>query len=416
MTDINHITLDNGLHIVIEKMTGVKSAALCWLLPAGASHDPESSIGISALWSELLLRGAGDLDSRAQADAFDRIGVSRSTRLSSRFLSIDATTLGSRLHEALPPLVEMVRRPRFDQGSIEPVRELCLQAIEALEDEPGERCALGARQRHLPAPFNRSTLGEAEAIRAITRDQIVSGWAERAVPGGSILAIAGAVEPEQAIEQLRQLLDGWEGARPDPAPRTEPPRAYAHEEDDTNQVQIVLAADAPAESHPDSMIERLAVSVLSGGMSSRLFTEVREKRGLCYSVHARYSADRDFGVLGADVGTQPDRAQESLDVLTAELHRIASPEGRVTPEEFARAVAGMKSRLVFSGESTGARAGAIAGDLFRLGRPRTLREIADRIDAISLDSLNGYLQSRALGRVTVQSVGPRPLEMPASLR
>ncbi|HZW09842.1 MAG TPA: pitrilysin family protein, partial [Phycisphaerales bacterium] len=323
--------------------------------------------------------------------------------------------IGGRLSEALPLLVDMVRRPRFDEASIAPSRELCLQAIEALKDDPGERAALGARARHLPPPFNRSTLGESAGIAAITRDELVERWRRLAVPGGSIMALAGAVEPGAVVEQLERLLAGWEGAAPEPVPAPTAPRGYAHEQDKTNQVQIVLVHDAPAEPAADSAVERLATSVLSGGMSSRLFTEVREKRGLCYSVHARYSADRDFGVVTADVGTQPERAQQSLDVLVAELERIRTPAGRVTPEEFHRAHVGMKSRLVFSGESTGSRAAALAGDMHRLGRPRTLDEIAAEIEAVTLDRLNAYVAARPLGRVTVQTVGPAPLVMPAQL-
>ncbi len=160
------------------------------------------------------------------------------------------------------------------------------------------------------------------------------------------------------------------------------------------------------------MLERLAISVLSGGMSSRLFTEIREKRALCYSVGARYATDRDFGIVTASVGTQPERAQESLDVLVAEMQRLSTPKGRVTPEEFCRAVVGMKSGLVFSGESTGARASALASDVFRLGTPRSLEQLAAEVDAITLDQLNAYLATRSLGEVTIQTVGPEPLTPP----
>jgi predicted Zn-dependent peptidase len=415
MTTISLLRLSSGMPVVVESNPGVRSAALVWMLPAGVATDPPTRLGFSPLWSELLLRGAGELGSRAQADAFDRVGAARAARVSSRFLSLSLTVIGSRLVEALPLLVDMVRRPRFDEASLAPSKELCLQAIEALQDDPGERAALGARARHLAPPFNRSTLGDAAGIRDVTRDELMERWRQLAVPGGSIMAVAGAVEPGQVIEQLERLLSGWEGSAPQPAPTAPPQRGYAHEQDKTNQVQIVLVHDAPPEPHPDSAVERLATSVLSGGMSSRLFTEVREKRGLCYSVHARYSADRDFGVVTADVGTQPERAQESLDVLVAELHRICTPAGRITPEEFHRAVVGMKSRVIFSGESTGSRAAALAGDMHRLGRPRSLDEIGAEIDAITLDRLNAYLAARPLGRVTVQTVGPAPLTMPPSL-
>ncbi|MBK7403569.1 MAG: insulinase family protein [Phycisphaerales bacterium] len=416
MTGITQHTTSQGLAVVIESNPSVRSAGVVWMLPAGAATDPADRLGMSAVWSELLMRGAGSLDSRAQADAFDRVGADRSARVSSRFLTLGLSVVGGRLLEALPLLVDMVRRPRFDEASIGPSKELCLQSIEALKDDPGERAVLGARARHLAAPFNRSTLGTTEGIGALTRDELVESWRARAAPRGSILAVAGDVDPGAVIGALEPLLAGWEGGPAEARASGTPPRGYAHEADKTNQVQIILAADAPAEPDERSLLEKLAASVLSGGMSSRLFTEVREKRGLCYSVHARYSGDRDFGMLAADVGTQPDRAQQSLDVLTTELERITTPEGRVTPDEFRRAVVGMKSRLVFSGESTGARASALAGDMHRLGRPRSLDEVAARIDAITLDGLNGYLSTRRLGRVTVQTVGPESLTMPPSLR
>lgn len=412
MISISQSTLSNGTPVVVESNPGVESAAMVWFVPAGVALDPSDRLGVSTLWAELVLRGAGQLDSRAQADAFDRLGTSRSARVSSRFLTIGATTLGAKLGESLHLIVDMVRRPRFDEASFAPSRELCLQAIEALKDDPAERAALGARARHLAPPFNRSTLGTVEGLNAITPAECRERWAGLAVPGGSIIAVAGHVDPAAVVERLEALLGDWTGDGVEPTPAAEPPRGYDHEVDQSNQVQIVLMHDAPAESSEHAMLERLAVGVLSGGMSSRLFTEVREKRALCYSVHARYSTDRDFGVVSADVGTQPERAQESLDVLVAEMQRLSTPEGCVTPEEFARAVVGMKSGLVFSGESTGARASALATDMFRLGRPRSLQEIAAEVDAITLEQLNAYLATRTLGRVTIQTVGPEPLAPP----
>ena len=415
MASIVDRTLDCGLRVLIERVEGVRSASLVWLTPAGAASDPTDRLGQSALWGELVLRGAGRFDSRAQADALDRVGANRATSTSSRFLSISLGVVGARLGEALPLVVDMVLRPRFDESSIGPAKDLAIQAIEALRDDPGERAGVALRARHFASPFNRSTLGSEEGITLATREDLVEGWRARARPRGSIVGIAGAVDPEQVVRELERLLVGWEGRAPEPLPEGVPARGYAHEIDQTNQVQIVLAHDAPAEGHPDAWNERAVAAVLSGGMSSRLFSEVREKRGLCYSVGARYSTDRDFGVLTADVGTQPDRAQQSLDVLWSELERVHSPEGRVTREEFDRAIVGMKSRLVFSGESTGARAGAIASDAFKLGRARSLEELAASVDGLTLEGVGEYLARRRIGRATLQTLGPGALVEPRTL-
>jgi len=413
MSEIASRTLKCGTRLLIEPLPWARSAALTWLVPAGPASEPPDRRGLGAMWEELLSRGAGDLNSRAFADALDRCGVSRSVEAGSRYMQIEATLTGDRMPEALPLLASMVLAPRFDPDAIEPTRQLALASLQSLRDDPRERAQIAARERHLPAPLGRSAYGTEQGLRAITRDDIVDRWHDRARPGGSIIAVAGAVRPDEIAEQLEELFESWQGEAPDVETEDSAARGYAHETDASNQVQIIVMHDAPAEADSNSMLERVATAVLSGGMSGRLFTEVREKRGLCYAVSAAYSAGRDFGTVHAYVGTTPERAQESLDVLVAELQRVTTNQGAVTTEEFDRAIVGLKSRLVFSGESTNARASALALDQHRLGRGRTLEEITDAVSAVTLDAVNGYLASRPLGRPTIQTLGPAELTPPA---
>lgn len=412
---MNRITVRQlrcGMPLIVEQMAGVRSAGLTWLVPAGIATEPADKQGLAAMWSELLLRGAGPLSSREHADALDRLGVGRSTDLGTYHLRIAATMLGARMLDALPLLTDMVLSPRMDEDSVEPARDLALQAIESLKDDPHGRASLAARERHFPVPFNRSSLGKKEGLESISRADLVGGWAARAKPEGSILAVAGAVEPDAIAQRLDQLFDGWTGRSPEPRPSGAPPRGYGHEADETNQVQILVLHDAPQEANPDSILEKVVISVLSGGMAGRLFTEVREKRGLCYSVAAGYSGGKLFGAVEAYVGTAPDRAQQSLDVLMAELKRISTTEGAVQESELSRALVGMKSRLVFSGESTGARAASLAYDMHRLGRPRSLDEIEAELAAVTLKRVNDYLARRTMGPLTVQTLGPAALTSP----
>jgi predicted Zn-dependent peptidase len=213
-------------------------------------------------------------------------------------------------------------------------------------------------------------------------------------------------------KRLNELLKSWSGSWAEAVPSGTPVRGYAHEADESNQVQIIVLMDGPREPEEASTLEKVVASVLSGGMSGRLFSEVREKRGLCYSVSAGYSGGKHFGAVEAYVGTTPERAQQSLDVLMAELARINTAAGRVDESELARALIGMKSRLVFSGESTAARAGSLAADWHRLGRARSLDEMAAQVDGVTLERVNGYLAGRKSGRVTVQTLGPAALAMP----
>jgi predicted Zn-dependent peptidase len=151
------------------------------------------------------------------------------------------------------------------------------------------------------------------------------------------------------------------------------------------------------------------MEVLSGGMSGRLFTEVREKRALCYSVWAGYSSLKGQGSIFGYAGTSNDRAQATLDCFMTELHRLT--EG-VTQAELDRAKTGLKASTIMQGESTSARAGAIAHDFFMRGRIRTLDEIKNAIDSVTVDQVNAYLRQHKPGPFTIVTVGPKELKLP----
>jgi predicted Zn-dependent peptidase len=415
MADPIVTTLRCGMPLIAQPIPGMKSVGLTWLVSGGSAREPENLQGLGAMWSELVFRGAGELDSRAHADALDTLGVGRSSSVGAHHLRLAFSMLGDTLHDALALITPMVRAPRFDESSIDPVRELCVAAIETLADEPQERAMLGLRAHHNAAPFNRSGMGTIEGLRRITRFEVAEEWSRLARPGGSILAVAGDVDPERVESRLNELLEGWEGEAPPIEASGSADRGYHHETDETNQVHIAVAHDAPPESTDDALLEKAVIAALSGGMSGRLFTEVREKRALVYAVYARYRSDRDFARVSAYAGTTPERAQETLDVLLHELGRLnetAERGGGIDKSEFDRAIVGMKSRVVMSGESTGARAGALAGDYHLLGRPRTLEEITEAIDALTLERVNAYLARRRLGEMTVVTIGPAALTMP----
>lgn len=412
--DENHAqvhTFDNGLALVTQRVSGVQSASMRCMMPAGAVFEDIHNLGASSVCAEMLMRGAGDLDSRQQADAFDRAGALRDINNGIRYMQLSITTLGHRVDDAIPLLMDMVRRPRMSSASFAPAQELALQAVASLADDPQQRAALSARERHLPAPYNRGTLGTHEGIASLSHETLCDWWASHALPAGALISAAGDVDHDHLVERFGSAIADWNGRVDMPSTQGEPARGYAHLEDDSNQVQIMIVHDAPREGHADAVLEKLTMAVLSGGMSGRLFTEVREKRALCYAVSGSYRADKDRGVVTNYVGTTPERAQESLDVLHAELQRINV--GDVTQEELTRALVGLQSRLTFAGESTNARAGAIAADQINLGRVRALEEIIEQLSAVSLDELNTYLRRRDLGKLTIQTLGPSALKPPS---
>lgn len=398
--------LDCGALLVVEPMTSVASVALNWLLPAGCATDAEAQDGTAAMLSEMIFRGAGGLSSKEHSDALDRHGVQRDCHVHSYHLRLTATLLGERLWEALPLLSAMITAPALPDDGVEAVRSLCLQSLDSLHDDPQHLVMLRLREQHLPAPFNRHGYGRRDALERCTGRSLRAAWRQRVRPGGAILTAAGAVDPDRLASALDRLLSSWTGSAREPVVAAPPPRGSVHIAQETAQVHLGVAWDAPYERAPESILERLAIAALSGGTSARLFTEVRQKRSLCYSVGASYEAGRDRGLVSLYAGTTPARAQETLDVCLQEIGRMRDG---VTREEFDRALVGIRSQIVMHGESTGARAAALGLDQFRLGRARTLEERLAEYDAVTLDRLNEYLSGRTLGDLTVATIGPEAL-------
>lgn len=405
--------LECGALLLVEPMAGVKSCALNWTLPAGAAAEPENKLGLAGIVAEMVQRGAGGLNSRQHADALDAAGVSRSLDTGVRTSRLGATFVGQDLDKALPLLADMIVRPAMDKDAFDPAQSLALQELDALTDDPQEWAGVEAMARYLPAPLNRSTYGTREGLEACTHAAAEKFLRAGFVPGGSLIALAGDVDPALAEDVLNSALTGWSGEAGEPMPTGKPQRGRAHVDDDGAQVQVMVIRDAPRDGTPEAACERLATAVLSGGMSGRLFTEVREKRGLCYAVHAGYTPERETGWLTAYVGTTPERAAESLEVLQAELDRLATPDGAPTEEEFERARVGLKSRIVFGGESTGARAGAMTSDYRKLARCRSLEERVAEIDAVTLPALREHLASFDRGNATVLTLGQSLSTQPA---
>lgn len=409
MNQIQTHRFDNGLVLVAEKIESAQSLAMTMLLPAGVGHEPDDQIGVATLLSEMIFRGTESLSARQHSDAMDDLGLDRSTSVDSLFLRLSATMIHTKIKDALPLLVDMVRRPALHEDSLEPSRDLALQSLEALEDEPQQKTFIALRQRHYCHPMNRCTLGAYQHIEKMTIEQIRDYKNNTFVPGGTILSFAGQFDFQELKELVGTLLGDWQGSREDIALSGEPTRGYEHLTVESQQVHIGFAYDAVDERDEDAaMLQRTAIAVLSGGMSGRLFTEVREKRGLCYAVYGTFASNKLMGVVLGYAGTTPQRAQETLDVMRGEFVRLSDG---IEQNEFDRAMVGMKTRLVMQGESTHARSSAIAMDQHTFGRPRTLDELIARVDGVTLDKLNDFVKANKPGQMTIITIGPEALKV-----
>ncbi|MEM7627325.1 MAG: pitrilysin family protein [Planctomycetota bacterium] len=406
MSVIHETTLPNGLRVVAEPIPGTASLAMTLLTPAGLASQPDDKQGVAPVLAEMLCRGAGDHNAREHSDALDTLGVQRSTDAQTRFFRVGATMIGTKMAEALPLLFDMVRRPKLADEALGPSVDLAIQSIDALADEPQRRAMLELRGRHYPGPINRSPLGDRDHLRALTTQDVRGFWERRFKADGSILAFAGSFDWDELVATVTELLGDWDGQATPAAGVGNGAGGYHHLPGDSTQVHIGVGYPAVPETDPRWVLQRAATAVLSGGMSGRLFTEVREKRGLVYSVYASYAGQKDRGDILAYAGTTVPRAQETLDVLTHELRRLS--EG-VDESEFGRAIVGMKSSLVMQGESTSARAAAIASDVYVFGKPNRLIDTAAEIDAVTLDRLNAFVTECPPGDMTIVTLGPDAL-------
>ena len=402
-------TLPNGLVLLAEQMPHVRSAAINMLVPAGAAFDPDGQFGVGTVLADLITRGAGDRDSRQLSLALDNLGVDRDESVGSVNLRFWGSPLARNLAPALDIYADIVLRPHFPADELEPVQALTLQDIQSLEDAPQQKVMVELRRRYYPSPLNKDKRGRKEDIEALTIDKVKAQHRRLFRPNGSILSVAGNIEWEPLKAQVERLFGDWKpGEKLDATVQPHAPES-AHIHKDTQQTQIAIAYPSVPVPHPDYYSARAAAAVLSGGMSSRLFNEVREKRGLCYTIAAFHETMNDRGAMLGYAGTRAARAQETLDVTMAELRGLANG---ITDDEIVRVKAGLKSSLIMLEESTSGRAGAIATDWFYLGRVRDFDEIQAAIDALTPAGIVEHLHRFPVKDVTLVTLGPAPLTLP----
>ena len=402
-------TFDNGLVLLAEPMQSVESAAFTFRVPAGTIFEPHDRGGLAGLTCELVLRGAGRRDNRQFVNDLDNLGVERGEGVGDAHLNFRGATLSKNLLPALEIYADVLRRPQLPADQLEPSRLTALQELAAVEDEPSQKVMLELRRRHLPDPWGRPSQGEREALEAIDISEIKDYFARQFRPNGTIIGVAGRIDWAALKQQIGKLFGDWPAqAEPKITERSGGPKRD-HLQHDSNQTQIGIAYPSVAYRDPDYYQASAAIGVLSGGMSSRLFTEVREKRGLCYTVYATHSTLLDRGSVFCYAGTTAARAQETLDVTLAEVIRLSDG---IEPGELTRLKARIKSGLIMQQESSSARSGALVRDWYYLGRVRTLDEVSAIVDALTPESINAYLSKNRPSDFTIVTLGSKPLETP----
>jgi predicted Zn-dependent peptidase len=393
-------------------MMWLESAAFSLLVPAGCSREPSTLLGLSSLTCEMVERGSGSRDSRQFLEDLELLGVDSSSSVSNAHTSFSGAMPAGNLIDALAIYADLVQKPHLPEDQLEDSRLGCLQEVRAVDDDLAQKLMIELRQQRYADPFGRASYGTVATLERIALRDVQQYFSTFYRPGGAILSVAGNVDWPRLRDSVEKLFGGWQsGALP---PIFEQPASskYRHLEHASSQTHIGLAYSSIPYPHPDYFQARGAVGVLSDGMSSRLFTEVREKRGLCYTVYASCHSLKDRGSVFCYAGTTTERAQETLDVMFGELVRLGQG---ILPDELQRLKARIKSSLIMQQESSTSRSGSIAADWYYLNRVRTLDELGAIIDGLTCDSINRYLAANPPRDFCAVTLGAKPLEMPRAI-
>ena len=400
--------LKNGMVLLGEPMEAVGSVAFGFMLPAGAALLPQGCCGAGNVIADWIFRGAGDKNSRQLGDALDGLGLHRACSVGSSHITIGAALEAGNLARALELYASVILESKLEEDQFELARQLAIDEVRALDDEPQHKVILKLREQFYPSPLGRSTIGEIAELKALTAPDTRQIINNNFNLSQTIFAVAGKYDFGAIAAQIENLFETDERRAVEEIEVGSRAGKYTHLPNDGAQVHIGLMTDTVKPSDEDYYNARVAVSVLSGGMSARLFTEVREKRGLCYAVRAQYHGLKDAAGIMCYAGTTPDKAQETLDVIMAEFERLSV---EISEEEIERAKVGLKASLILQSESSSSRAGAIGGDYYMLGRVRDLDEIKNKIEQTSVDSVLGFLRSNKFEDFTVVTIGPKKVKI-----
>ena len=404
--------LSSGVTVVFESMPHTESAAISVLLPAGVVREAAGRNGTSSILTEMLPRGAAGMSSRELCAALDNLGLQRHLSNSSAHLTFSGATTADRLLHAVPLIANMIRSPHLEETDFLASRDLVAQSLMSVEDEPRQQLSRMLRKCAYPAPWGNPSDGEAEDLPAITLDGIRDHHQRFVTPRETIIGIAGNLELTAVRDALERAFGDWSGEDLPEVICGDVVPSPCHVHHKSAQTQIGVAWHSVPVSSPRYYDAWAAVSLLSGGMSSRLFTEVREKRGLCYAISASLSCLKDEARVMACAGTTPERAQETLDVMVAEILRLHED---ITEEELQRCRARARSSLIMQQESTSSRASSLARDMYLLNRIVSLDQIHEHIRNVTLDSVREFILDHPPQDMALVTIGPAALD-PATTR
>ena len=386
MTEHRTSTLTDGVRVITERIANVRSVALGFWIGTGSAMESDAQAGTSHLLEHMLFRGTERYRSHEIDEIFDAMGAEINAGTDRETTSLYTRVMDRHLQRAFDVAAEMVWRPRFE--SLQAEREVVLEEIAMYEDDPQDRVfdVLGEAVfgSH---PLGRAVIGTAEVVGAVTLEQLQAFHAERYAPQRIVIAAAGSVDHDALVAMASE-----HGSQRDTRAVTdrdpgEPvfERRVRFLRKDTEQYHVCLGGRGISRHDERRFALRVLEGVLGGTSSSRLFQEVRERRGLAYSVFSFSSQHADTGEVGLYVGTRPDNLQEALATIAGELERVV--EDPASAQELDRSRENLKGRVALSLESTSARMSRLGSALLGEMPIYSVDEIVDRIDAVTVEDL-----------------------------
>lgn len=403
-----HEMLDSGVEFAVDPLAQRHTVALAFRVLTGAADDPPELTGIGAIVERTLSKGTRKYSGQALADAFDAVGAQWSSGCGRQSTVVRVLCLPEFALDCVDLVAEMICRPAFPADACRVAVELAIEERKHLDDEPQALLSVAMQKLAFGPVFGRHSGGEMDSLPRITRDAIRDHWRAGFAAGRMQVCGAGPIDADALRRRVDRAFAGF-GSSERSGRRTVdylPDAAREHRTKDLKQQYIGISLPGATKDDPRFAIEQVALGVLSGGMSARLFTEVREKQGLVYWVGAWHEQARGRGVIHLGASTTPERCRKTYDTLLRELHRLADD---LTDEEVTRARNGLLAHMETEDDLTRARASNLSDDLFHFGRPVGASAKADAIRRVGVSDVEDYVRGLPRDRVCVATVGPEAL-------
>jgi len=378
---IRSTRLPSGVRVLTEAMPHVRSASIGIWADIGSSAEPAAQRGISHLVEHMVFKGTGRRSAREIAETMDGIGGNLNAFTDKETTCYYAHVMDRHVPLAIDVLGDMFVHSRFDPEELRKEQAVVLEEIRMYDDAPDDVIHdRFARTMWAGSALGEPTIGYAETVTALTSDDLRGWMAQRYAPPTVLVTAAGNIDHDRFVECVAGAFSALRGSAESPAGER-PPITPGIDVvmRDTEQAYVMLGAPGLSLRHPDRYALAVLDTILGGGMSSRLFQEVREKRGLAYTVYSFEQSYREAGIFGVYAGCAPDRAQECIDVIVAELD--AALDG-VTDAEVALAREQLKGSLILGLESTASRMMRLGRNEFVYGRQIPTEEVEAAVDAV----------------------------------